>query len=75
MRMGRLEFATPRLAWGGAARAFTPLLGDDDMLELDGRRVARWPERDFHIARSDQSDGSRLAAWLSDCFSAAMDEA
>ena len=30
--MGRLEFATPRAAWGGEATDFTPLLGQDDLL-------------------------------------------
>jgi hypothetical protein len=35
-RMGRLEFATPRLAWGGEARDFTPLLAQPEMLEYLG---------------------------------------
>ena len=35
--MGRLEFATPREAWGGEAEAFTPLLGTDEMLAYLGR--------------------------------------
>lgn len=30
--MGRLEFATPRSAWGGEATDFTTLLGNDEML-------------------------------------------
>lgn len=35
--MGRLEFTTPRDAWGGEASAFTPLLADDEMLEYLGQ--------------------------------------
>ena len=31
--MGRLEFTTPRNAWGGEATDFTPLLAQPDMLE------------------------------------------
>lgn len=34
--MGRLEFATPRQAWGGEASRFTPLLGHDEMLQYLG---------------------------------------
>lgn len=36
MTMGRLEFATPRAAWGGEATHFTPLLGQAEMLEYLG---------------------------------------
>lgn len=35
-QMGRLEFTTPREAWGGEASDFTPLLGADDMLAYLG---------------------------------------
>jgi hypothetical protein len=34
--MGRLEFTTPRQAWGGEASDFTPLLGQDDLLNYLG---------------------------------------
>jgi len=34
--MGRLEFTTPRLAWGGEATDFTPLLAQPEMLEYLG---------------------------------------
>ena len=34
--MGRLEFTTPRMAWGGEASDFTPLLGQDDLLDYLG---------------------------------------
>lgn len=34
--MGRLEFATPRDAWGYEATGFTPLLGQDDILAYLG---------------------------------------
>ncbi len=37
--MGRLEFTTPRDAWGGEADAFTPLLGTDEMLTYLGRET------------------------------------
>ncbi len=35
-KMGRLEFTTPREAWGGEATAFTPLLANDDLLAYLG---------------------------------------
>jgi len=35
-QMGRLEFATPKEAWGGEATDFTPLLGGAEMLEYLG---------------------------------------
>lgn len=41
--MGRLEFSTPRKAWGGEAAAFTPLLGQDDILEYLGEAVGVGP--------------------------------
>ena len=34
--MGRLEFTTPKLAWGGEATDFTPLLAQPEMLEYLG---------------------------------------
>ena len=34
--MGRLEFTSPKEAWGGEATDFTPLLGQDHMLEYLG---------------------------------------
>lgn len=42
-QMGRLEFATPKEAWGGEAKAFTPLLGRDDMLEYLGEAAGVGP--------------------------------
>ena len=36
MTMGKLEFTTPRNAWGGEATDFTPLLGQDDLLAYLG---------------------------------------
>ena len=41
--MGRLEFETPRNAWGGEATDFTPLLGQEDMLEYLGRECELGP--------------------------------
>jgi hypothetical protein len=35
-QMGRLEFTTPRQAWGGEATDFTPLLAQPEMLEYLG---------------------------------------
>ena len=43
MEMGRLEFATPHEAWGGEARAFTPLLGQDEMLLYLGEATGVGP--------------------------------
>ena len=37
--MGRLEFTTPRDAWGGEATDFTPLLGEDEMLAYLGETL------------------------------------
>jgi hypothetical protein len=42
-QMGRLEFTTPREAWGGEAASFTPLLGQDDMLEYLGETTGIGP--------------------------------
>ena len=36
-QMGRLECATPRLAWGGEATDFTPLLAQPELLSYLGR--------------------------------------
>ena len=38
-RMGRLEFTTPREAWGGEAKDFTPLLAEDENLEYLGEET------------------------------------
>src|SRR5262245_61368663 len=42
-RMGRLEFATPRSAWGGEATDFTPLLADGDLLDYLGSECGVGP--------------------------------
>lgn len=41
--MGRLEFTTPREAWGGEASAFTPKLGTDDLLAYLGETTGIGP--------------------------------
>jgi hypothetical protein len=41
--MGRLEFASPREAWGGEAESFTPLLAEADMLEYLGAETGIGP--------------------------------
>jgi hypothetical protein len=41
--MGRLEFTTPRAAWGGEATAFTPLLAQEDILDYLGRETGIGP--------------------------------
>ena len=43
MGMGRLEFTTPREAWGGEATAYTPLLAEDDMLRYLGEATGIGP--------------------------------
>lgn len=43
--MGRLEFGTPREAWGGEAASFTPKLAQADMLEYLGRETRIGPLR------------------------------
>jgi hypothetical protein len=42
-KMGRLEFTTPREAWGGEATDFTPALGTREMLEYLGRETGIGP--------------------------------
>jgi hypothetical protein len=41
--MGRLEFATPREAWGGEASSFTPYLASDELLEYLGMEIGIGP--------------------------------
>ena len=41
--MGRLEFTTPREAWGGEATSFTPLLAQEQMLDYLGRETGIGP--------------------------------
>ena len=43
MKMGRLEFCTPKEAWGGEATAFTPMLANADMLEYLGQATGIGP--------------------------------
>ncbi|MDK1039620.1 MAG: hypothetical protein QGD91_12030 [Actinomycetota bacterium] len=42
-QMGRLEFTSPREAWGGEAESFTPLLAKADMLEYLGAETGIGP--------------------------------
>jgi hypothetical protein len=41
--MGRLEFTTPREAWGGEATSFRPLLAQEPMLEYLGQETGIGP--------------------------------
>ena len=70
--MGRLEFSTPRDAWGGEATAFTPLLAQSDMLDYLGEAIGIGPlvliEREHPTAGNrsldilaETSDGRRVA--------------
>lgn len=42
-QMGRLEFTSPREAWGGEAEFFTPLLAETEMLEYLGAETGIGP--------------------------------
>lgn len=41
--MGRLEFTSPKQAWGGEAEAFTPLLAQPDLLDYLGEATGIGP--------------------------------
>lgn len=55
--MGRLEFATPKEAWGGEAEAFTPLLAAAELLEYLGRETGIGPL--LHVETEHTTAGSR----------------
>ena len=55
--MGRLEFTTPREAWGSEATDFTPLLGQDEMLEYLGNATGIGPLSQVEIEHT--TAGSR----------------
>jgi len=59
--MGRLEFTTPRNAWGGEATAFTPLLAETG----DGRLVAI--ENQYKTADHDHLTRGLAYAVASEC--------
>ena len=50
--MGRLEFSTPREAWGGEAVAFTPLLAAPEMLEYLGAETGIGP---LHLVETEHA--------------------